>query len=354
MGQRQVIVTAVSICAALASSIIAWMFLSEDNIPHLLDSGNHLSPKAAENVRNYLKFVKRDSRIDFRVIIPPKTAAEENLVDQGVHWFDELGVGRRTDGRGMVLLIAPGTKKARVEVSYALEPRITDLAASRLLQDYLAPYFRNGNWSAGIEAAIEGLVNKTNKSPPPKASASPSSQGSGGGGYTLTDLEPARSGSLAKGTKTKLKKLLVPQPSPRKARHLEVEVMKRGYYLRTAPLYDERWRQSKPRGFPPRRLREIGIELDKPFEVRVNGDRAISYYPNHPNLAPSFFRKTSDGWILFTSLTNDMIVHDYDNQSWYALEGESEAYLHLLLKALPMKHVELQSGRTAWTVERGP
>jgi uncharacterized protein len=71
--------------------------------------------------------------------------------------FKQLGIGKKKEDNGVMLLVAPNDRKYWTEVGYGLEPIITDARAGdagRLMK----PYFRQGDYSSGIAAAAWQLA----------------------------------------------------------------------------------------------------------------------------------------------------------------------------------------------------
>jgi uncharacterized protein len=88
---------------------------------------------------------------------------------------NKIGRGKVDDG--LLLLIAKDDRKARVEVGYGLEGAIPDVVASRVIREYLAPHFREGDYFGGIQAALDVLTKAIDGEPLPKTMA-----GDGDGG----------------------------------------------------------------------------------------------------------------------------------------------------------------------------
>jgi uncharacterized protein len=72
--------------------------------------------------------------------------------------FQHLGVGKKKEDNGVMLLIAPNDRKYWIEVGYGLEPVINDARAGDAGR-LMVPYFRQGNYSAGVTAAAWQLAN---------------------------------------------------------------------------------------------------------------------------------------------------------------------------------------------------
>jgi uncharacterized protein len=71
--------------------------------------------------------------------------------------FKQLGVGTKKENNGVMLLVAPNDRKYWTEVGYGLEPIINDARAGDAGR-LMVPYFRQGDYSAGIAAAAWQLA----------------------------------------------------------------------------------------------------------------------------------------------------------------------------------------------------
>lgn len=72
--------------------------------------------------------------------------------------FNEWGVGKRDVNNGVLFLIAPNERRARIEVGYGLEPLITDGLAGEILDDHVIPKFKAGDYPGGILAGTEEIA----------------------------------------------------------------------------------------------------------------------------------------------------------------------------------------------------
>lgn len=76
----------------------------------------------------------------------------DSVENFAVNLYKQLGVGSKSDNRGVLLLVAPEEHKYRVEVGYGLEPVINDARAGDAGRA-MVPLLRQGDYSAAIEAA---------------------------------------------------------------------------------------------------------------------------------------------------------------------------------------------------------
>ncbi len=65
--------------------------------------------------------------------------------------------GRKGLDNGILVVIAPNDRTARVEVGYGLEGVVPDVVANRVLRDTMFPLFRAGRMADGVEAGVDAL-----------------------------------------------------------------------------------------------------------------------------------------------------------------------------------------------------
>jgi uncharacterized protein len=100
---------------------------------------------------------ERESSTQIVVVTIPSLEGEE-IADFTNRLFERWELGQKGKDNGVLLLIATGDRKARIEVGYGLEDRLTDALSRRILEERLFPAFRKGQYAAGIADASEGIV----------------------------------------------------------------------------------------------------------------------------------------------------------------------------------------------------
>jgi uncharacterized protein len=82
----------------------------------------------------------------------------ESVETYAVDLFKQLGVGKKKDNRGVLLLVAPHERKYRIEVGYGLEPVINDARAGDAGRA-MVPFLRQGDYGRAAEVAAWQLAN---------------------------------------------------------------------------------------------------------------------------------------------------------------------------------------------------
>ncbi|WP_334323262.1 TPM domain-containing protein [Gilliamella apicola] len=76
--------------------------------------------------------------------------------------FIQRKIGKKEKDNGILLLIVKDDKLMRIEVGYGFEGTITDLIASHIIREQLAPQFKKNNYYQGIHDALSVLISKLN------------------------------------------------------------------------------------------------------------------------------------------------------------------------------------------------
>jgi len=158
---------------ALSLALGATLFALE--VPFLTGRVNDLADilPAESEARVEARLARLESEEGSQVAVLTIPSLEgEVLEDYSLRVAETWELGRGEFDDGALLLIASEDRKMRLEVGYGLEPTITDLASRRVLDDVMAPYFRQGDFGGGVEAAVDviaGLIEGEDALPPPAA-----------------------------------------------------------------------------------------------------------------------------------------------------------------------------------------
>jgi len=107
----------------------------------------------------------------FAVLIV-KSTAPESIEQTALRVAEQWKLGRKKIDDGAILLIAKNDRAVRIEVGYGLEGALNDATSKRIIEQFITPEFRNGNYFAGINAGIQQMIRIADGEPlPPVAAA---------------------------------------------------------------------------------------------------------------------------------------------------------------------------------------
>jgi uncharacterized protein len=82
----------------------------------------------------------------------------EPLEEYSLKVAENWGIGQKGKDNGALLLIARDDHKLRIEVGYGLEGRLTDLLTGRIVDNEIAPRFKQGDFDGGVTAGVAAMM----------------------------------------------------------------------------------------------------------------------------------------------------------------------------------------------------
>ncbi len=81
----------------------------------------------------------------------------ESLEDFAVRLFEAWHIGQKDKNNGALFLIFKNDRAMRIEVGYGLEGVLPDALAGQIIRDIVTPYFKEGNFDAGVGAGVNAI-----------------------------------------------------------------------------------------------------------------------------------------------------------------------------------------------------
>lgn len=86
------------------------------------------------------------------------TTEPEDIAQFGIRLADAWKVGRSAPDDGVIFIVAKADRTMRIEVGRGLEGALTDLTSRRIIDDTVAPLFRQGDYYAGLNAGLDQII----------------------------------------------------------------------------------------------------------------------------------------------------------------------------------------------------
>lgn len=113
-----------------------------------------------ETLENKLQTFEKDSGNEIAVVIIPSLKGDY-IEHFAIKLFQDWGIGKKDVNNGVLLLVAIDDRQMRIEVGYGLEGALTDAQSSWIINNELKPAFQKGDYSAGINNAVDQIINAT-------------------------------------------------------------------------------------------------------------------------------------------------------------------------------------------------
>lgn len=72
--------------------------------------------------------------------------------------FDTWKIGKTKQDNGVLVLLAMEEKRIRIEPGYGLEGVLTDIQSSQIIQNDIAPAFKDGKYYDGFNAGVDDII----------------------------------------------------------------------------------------------------------------------------------------------------------------------------------------------------
>lgn len=179
-------------CALAAALPAAWAQpMPEAAIPALdaavVDTTGTLDAATRQRLEAQARALQQRKGSQLQVLVVPSTQPE-SIEQYALRVFEAWRLGRGGVDDGVLLVVAKDDRAVRIETGYGLEGAIPDAVANRVIQEYLVPKFRAGDYAGGIEDATAVLAGLVEGEPLPAPVSRNAAREPGGGGRWLPAL----------------------------------------------------------------------------------------------------------------------------------------------------------------------
>ncbi len=133
---------------------------------HVSDEINLLSPTQRQSLEDYLTDYENRTGNQIAILLTDNTAPE-TIEQYSIRVTDEWKLGRKGIDDGVLLIVAknnpPGLRRLRIEAGRGVQGVLTDMRSKQILQDVIAPYFRQNDFYNGLTAGITAITSTLDK-----------------------------------------------------------------------------------------------------------------------------------------------------------------------------------------------
>jgi uncharacterized protein len=135
----------------------------------VIDSTGTLTPEQRAALESKLQAFEARKGAQLAVLLVATTAPEA-IEQYSIRVVEQWKLGRRNVDDGALLVIAKEDRALRIEAGRGLEGVLTDATSNRIIDEVIKPYFRQGNFYAGIDAGIDQTMRVIDGEPLPPVS----------------------------------------------------------------------------------------------------------------------------------------------------------------------------------------
>lgn len=168
-GSRRRLIFIASLFTAIFLAFPAWgqqAVIPAFDSP-VVDTTGTLDAASRQQLAQQALALQQRKGSQLQILMVPTTAPEA-IEPYAVRAFEQFSLGRKGVDDGVLLVVAKDDRKVRIEVGYGLEGAIPDIAAGRVIQEYMVPKFRQDDYAGGLTDATAQLVKLIDGEPLPE------------------------------------------------------------------------------------------------------------------------------------------------------------------------------------------
>lgn len=129
---------------------------------HVMDTVGMLDANQRASLENVLK--EYEARTGSQIIVLIISSTTPEAIEQySIRVADAWKIGRKGIDDGVILVVAKDNPKAlrrlRIEAGRGVQGVLTDAQSKRILQDVIAPHFRQNDFYGGLVAGVSAITN---------------------------------------------------------------------------------------------------------------------------------------------------------------------------------------------------
>lgn len=117
------------------------------------DLAQVFSDQQEAQIEASIRTIKNKTTVEIAILTVPSLEGED-IFDAGMRVAEEWKIGAKDVDNGLLLLISITDRKWRFFTGYGLEGSLPDVTLSRIGTEYFPLYFRNEEYSKGVEMAL--------------------------------------------------------------------------------------------------------------------------------------------------------------------------------------------------------
>ncbi len=147
----------------------------------VVDTTGTLTSAAREQLQRQALALQQRKGSQLQVLMVASTQPE-TIEQYTQRVFDQWKLGRQGVDDAVLVVVAKDDRKVRIQPGYGLEGAIPDITAGRVIREYMAPKFRQGDYEGGLLDATAQLVKLIDGEPLPEP-LTRQGEGEGGGDW---------------------------------------------------------------------------------------------------------------------------------------------------------------------------
>lgn len=121
-----------------------------------------LSSSATDRINQLLHSLNQRTGIEIAVVA---IEGEQNTSarDVSMELFDAWKIGKKGEDNGIIIILTKASREVFIRTGYGVEGYLTDALSTRIVNNYMIPYFKKGQWDEGFLSGVSQIVSLLEK-----------------------------------------------------------------------------------------------------------------------------------------------------------------------------------------------
>lgn len=125
---------------------------------YIYDEDNIIDDNVEKELNQMLVELEKKTEIEF-VVVSVKSLLDQSIEDYSNNLFNTLGIGKKGEDNGILLLFSRSDEKVRLEIGRGLEGCLNDSKCGRILDTFFVPYRENDKYTKAAKMTVQAVLN---------------------------------------------------------------------------------------------------------------------------------------------------------------------------------------------------
>jgi uncharacterized protein len=121
------------------------------------DPASLVSESTKKTVNAHLFALRDSTTAEMAVAIVPEIGDDTTIEEWSEELFRTWGLGKKDKDNGVLLVISPGSRQARIETGYGVEGLLPDAYCSQVIRTVIAPLMKENNLDEALLSSVDAI-----------------------------------------------------------------------------------------------------------------------------------------------------------------------------------------------------
>lgn len=130
----------------------------------IIDQANLLNQTEYAQLSQYIRDIYDSGKAQIGLVIVTSTG-QDDIFSYAMHVAEKWQLGTAKYDNGLLIVVAVNDRRIQILTGYGLEGILPDIITHRIIQNQITPYFKQGQYSQGLQAGLTEINHILNQDP---------------------------------------------------------------------------------------------------------------------------------------------------------------------------------------------